>query len=131
MSPEEFRAWRSRMGGLTIKASASTLGVKFSTARDYTQGVRRVPQYIENLCYLLEQKRLTEAFMAKLKTGGAHAEQIAQMMAAAYISARRKRNPAMGMTLNQSNEAEYMAEVLKELQANGFKIDAADKQAAG
>lgn len=130
MSPEEFRAWRSRMK-LTIGGSANVIGVKFSTARDYGQGVRRVPQYIENLCYLIEQKKLMEDFMAKAKTGDGQAQQLAQMMAAAYIAARRKRNPAVAMTMNAASEAEYMAEVLKELNANGVKIGAENKQAAG
>ena len=130
MTADEFRQWRSRMK-LTINGAASLLGVKFSTARDYGQGQRRVPLYISNHCYLLEQKKLTEELMAKFKMGSAQAQEMAQMMATAYINAKRRRSSAIAMTLSSAVETEYMTEVLKELQANGFTLNAENKQAAG
>ena len=56
------------------------------------------------------------------------AKDLDALMAAAYIQARRKKNPAMASTLSQQIVQEDMRSVIETLTAQGFTIHAAVKE---
>lgn len=139
MNAQQFRQWRIRMGGLSLKETAATLQISFSSARCYGDGTREVPAYIEKLCSVLEAERnAKEIRMAKTtkkegekpEVNPASSADISGMMAAAFIQHRAKRSPMAAITMNRDDVAQDMAAVLDVLAAHGVEFHAKTDQAA-